>query len=50
MCYYFLFIEAVRTIKMFEHISNLEIEEPMKVYIAGATYRLQTKKPNIQDK
>ncbi|KAL5238376.1 hypothetical protein ACI65C_005786 [Semiaphis heraclei] len=36
--------EAVRKIKVFENVSNSDIEEPIKIYIAGATFRIKAKK------
>lgn len=36
-------MEAVRKIKPFENVSNSEIEEPLKIYIAGPTFRIKIK-------
>lgn len=38
--YYIYFVEAVRSIKQFENATNSEIQAPLTIYIAGATFRI----------
>lgn len=44
--FFIIITEAVRKIKVFENVSNSDIEEPIKIYIAGATFRIKAKKTN----
>lgn len=40
----YIFLEAVRTIKKFSEVPNLEIEKPLKNWMAQAGQREKTKK------
>lgn len=43
MYIYFYLTDAVRKIKLFQNVTNAEIQAPLTIYIAGAAFRLNKK-------